>query len=847
MPGPTFNCGEFKPGKKSIILSPIRPPVGGTLIPNPGKIIAVPGNGTAKPKGPGGPGNPGGPGTPGRGSQPGLPSNPKNPKGPRTGGPLAPSGIPSSGGPITPRGIEYYKCVDFIVKCPAPYEAITWYKDKKCNLCGNSMQKNLASGCPKEDQKTCKSKCLKTPPPPKSMCGPTTQQPTIGTVATRTKEPKNRINVITPNFNTNTIITPKEPNNTRPNRATLPKVSQPKINIIKVEESASFALSFNEDNGESLMSSDFNFFQYNTDPEDEQYVENNEYLHIFSNSIAREIKYILNHNGGDLPWKEYPYSQLTQDKILGSLNPQVLAAINSLHYDDLSQISVNVILDSIHKLLITNRLEEFDANYFINLAQRQSQDERVEFLGSLDPDTQTRAVLGVISQGALPSAHEKQTNNQQLQTVRIKHLHSDVEAALPVQPLDSEEFEIPSEDGGIPIYDEDVLQDYIVLGEGDNYYVSAVLGVDTGGQDESPVYISHAVSATFYPPPDIRTQALGLAGIDDKLRLSVTSVADQSEFDPAYDLSTEIHQLYFTLDLPSLGDLDRDANLIDSTSGTFNLVTDPEEILEHTRTYGYMVSRVNLDYRDPFLVYANDSSAINFVQKDITFRSVSPTRNNTQQSIIPRNIPQGLLLIAGQGSKHNPFSSGSELEEFEDSVSRSISLMPDINRSAQENYPTALDEKMVGIATDDYSIGLEGYLDSQNVFYGYNEDSEKYKLTYFSGSYASNTPNRERSEVGKFIKDLINDIIITKYDPDSVTWWDLYRRLNATQIATLSQEAPKRLLDSLAGGWQGFKVLNVLDRTTPIETGLGEDLSPSTTDKIIVNQSDRDNGTIYNA
>ena len=163
---------------------------------------------------------------------------------------------------------------------------------------------------------------------------------------------------------------------------------------------------------------------------------------------------------------------------------------------------------------------------------------------------------------------------------------------------------------------------------------------------------------------------------------------------------------------------------------------------------------------------------------------------------------------------------------------------------------TPLDEVLVidQLGTD--YIGLIEKLspDKDNIMYTFDKDSDIYKNSFTSLGQPISTPaSIDRTSMGDVVR-LIEDTIKAAYNLEGLTWWDVFRRLTAQQMAELFSEAPPNFFNALAkGDWRGVKIRDVLSRLTPSETGIASTKNDSISDTTILDQIDRENLTTYDA
>lgn len=624
-----------------------------------------------------------------------------------------------------------------------------------------------------------------------------------------------------------------------------------KVNQIDLDvEAQSKSVSHEDEEIRSIYHRKFNLFNYTVDKKVE-FTDNNKYLNLFRDKVTKEVAYALRIADTSGVWKEYPYSQLTKEKIVYSLRSEVLKCLSNLHFQDSTKIPLDYFVETILRLLVIGRLDDFDFEYYQNLEIRQSQDTFIEFKPTPNVNFKEQAALGIISQYAVtvdPSLISDLFTKNKMK--RSRRLNTDIEAYIPIKDFDNVVNPLPLEDSGVKVelLDPGVPVDfgsggpaYAPLGDGHGYYISATL--DTG--EVIPLETTNLLSSTFYIPPGIRDQVLGLFGVDSSIRLRTYAPIGMSEFDLNYDNTTELSPMYFTLNLSSVGDLFKKNQLVRSFSGSYVLETDQEVIDEHTKNYGLNIAKIYLDYDDPFLPYALQSGQVDFEQADISFNDVTPNKGAVESQILSRHVDFGIILIPTKGSKFNPFFGRSKLTNFTAPYGREISVITNIDKSDTEPLAISLKEENLTNLTGARKIGLVEEENVHNVIYRYEASSLQYSgLSYSNGEYTNTFPDRERPSFGKIVYETIETNLSANYGPlSSITWWDVFRRLPFKDIAELALNVNSSHIQQLASGSRGYKIRHVLQR----EGATGTLVSTTVTDDVILNEEDREDPTIYYA
>lgn len=752
-----------------------------------------------------------------RQTQPGQPQQP----------PITPGG--GTGTPANPVTFQTkYKCQELTIYCPGDEVLPVNQRRVKqiirnCVLCSPNANGSWPTGCIYDTREACTPQCYNSE---ESLCTQGTQTTPAGQV-----RGENGITIVS-----------------TPSITVLPRVTTDVININQIATTS--VNSYNEDpinTTNQIYHPTYNFFNNNVNQTANPgtvLVQNFNNLNVFSTQTTPEVLYFLDRIQSNTSWSEHPLFNLNTEGLGKSLNNNLNEAFSKIHNIGSQYVNKEYFYKMVLKLLVTGRIDELDPAYYISLAKRQSNDTFIKFEGTSVKEYLERASLGLISAGAVNSDPFSTTGYKGNQLKRQRRLNTDIEAyieAIEIEtPTTIEELDIT--DAGLEVLELSALNPaYIDLGDGAGYYVSSMVIEGT----ELPLEFVTQVSATYYVPPDVRYNALDIMGVNPGISLQASSVSGYGEFTSGFNFTSIDGPIYFKVDLSTIETGVRDNPLVDVIKAKFVKVTNPDEFRLHSINYGLSISKVNVDYRDPFYIYAKDTGIMDFTQNDITFRSFSLNRTSVGQSILARNIPFGLVLTPGCGSNHNPLGGESELVEFEsDVVVRRLDLIPDINTNESNLTSPLLEEKILFNETSQYKIGLVETNNAQNVIYLYSSSMDVFNKSYYtSGGYSVNPPNEiERHPLSKFVVSTLDNVINT-YDPTELTWWDLIRRLPLNQYAAIGYTS-KTIFNKIEQGWRSsVPVRNVLSRLDKTYTGL---LNQDTNDdNIIINESDRARAKIY--
>lgn len=392
------------------------------------------------------------------------------------------------------------------------------------------------------------------------------------------------------------------------------------------------------------------------------------------------------------------------------------------------------------------------------------------------------------------------------------------------------------------------------LGVGAGYYFSSI--ASNGTQYPLPTF--NNLSSSYYLSTGGRDTILRSLGADPSLYFTVRSNVNSHEFTSTYNPSADLSRMYFKLDLSSVGDIlnpTSNYGLVSQVSATYSRLSDAQAI-EHSRNVGLNTVTVNIDYRDQFLIYANESGLLSYTSNEYNFRSLNLSTTLNANVTILRNIPQAVILAPGNGSYHNPFNAESTLQDYSNStVTRYVGVQPNFYRSNREVDQPRLEQDRLyfEVSTNHYGLWEQTFdPDFHGFLYTYNPSSDTFRKSYYSNNEYSDTQPasslRSTSIEGKVVK-LINNLsdqLKTYFSGNPgielfgfLTWYDVYRRLNANDIGKLMFSNFNLIRDRVIAGIDGnYPIRDVLQTPTSFVTGIPDQLTIAN-DLIILSPENR--------
>ena len=590
----------------------------------------------------------------------------------------------------------------------------------------------------------------------------------------------------------------------------------------------------------SLYHKVFNFGAYPPSP-CTKCVANESYPKLFNSVVAEEVKYFLDRQKNSNPyWHEHYFNNLTVGKVAMSLNPNVLTYFNNIHGAGNAPIDSGTFYSVIKKHLVEGTIDEVDVDFYKRVFESQLRDPRIAFSETGQTPNALNLAFSIFEQNSLNPNYNLSSISQELRNefMRMRFLAEDIGAYLEVMEIEGVLSNLFVTNAGIPVeqvtsisFVENNNPSSVSFGAGAGYYFSTV---NLPTNSILPLPTLNNLSSAYYLQLRDRYNILNLLNADSSFKFSVYSQSGVHEFSSSYNPSADLYPMYLALNLNSVADIPNPNSVITTTSAVFNVLSD-EEAIEHSRSNGLNVIRLNVDYRDPFINYLKDVSTLNFEYNDFNLRSFgfSSTFSN---KIMLRNLPQGIIVAPGRGSQHNPFNSKSELDTYDSvRVKRTLKANPSIDISNLVPSRPSLDSNRIYFELSSNSLGSyeEQYLpDVHGFVYTYNPSSEIFNYSYYiDGQYTYIQPpssTRLNSPEGKFME-LVNNLTLAASAADAdftnsglpdfwgfVTWYDIFTRISSNEIGRLKYSNFEQFRDKLQTGYSNnIPVVFVFNNAIP--------------------------------
>ena len=596
-----------------------------------------------------------------------------------------------------------------------------------------------------------------------------------------------------------------------------------------------------------------------TSPDGFPLVNNVKYLNIFNNKVSPIVKYFIDNVGNSNSWDERYVNELLNDTnnkyLIESLNNGLVVQFSTMAYSTGLKINPNFLYNGIKRLLMIGDLDYFDpAAYSVMFTNSK---DIVEYdKSSADSNLREKIALGIIADAASyadPSRYLDISDRDYIFNSPV--LLSDMKAYIPVDVGDGTTTNLELLDAGLPCSLIDSTNNYVEQGPGQRSYISVDMVTDSGALQEIPLEFSTDLFNTYFTPTEALSRAVQLLlNKDSLMKLEVSSIAGQSEIDTNFAASFSSNVMYFALDLETISsDTGINSVFVNHLECSYNLMTDVDEIRDHSIKAGTSVTEVSLDaVEDPIRSYLNDSETFKLRLENIDFTAFSDNKTPLDGERIARGIiPHAVIIFFATGSKYNPYHLKSVIQNVSKNpdgnyiFARSCELVPNAD-IYPEKY--ALKQESTYIQSGTFGIGAEarqgGNFDLDRTFFSY-EPSAKHSFSsvYYSASdvgYVSSIPVSSTPILRKVVQ-LIKDTLMAKYTyKDYITWWDVFSRLTLEEYAKARWEIPNSVWELLEDGslFAGPKIKNILSSDSS-NTGLIEDIDSDITDIVIISESSR--------
>jgi len=541
---------------------------------------------------------------------------------------------------------------------------------------------------------------------------------------------------------------------------------------------------------------------------------NGYFLNIFRESVAQEVYDMLFYQGEKTKsWNERSIQNLSEDKLIFSLNRNLLEAFNNLRDINGKQVGLTTFINVIRKHLVTGTLSEFNSDYYLGIYNAQKNTKFVSFEKSQNKNSNELFSLLYLRDDEFSLGSRKETFQKQIGMGRFRFLNEDLDLKLVIKKEDGTTEKLTMPNNGIslsfltpktsstsPVIGSPNL---LNIGDGGGYYIQSEL---VNG-DERPVVLDGLVSSTYYAPASVRAGLLDT--LDKKLTFKVTakSLENRHEFVSGDAGASGLSPLFFVLDVSTVSTLSYQEASVESYSGSYVRLTDPTSIQRHMNNNALNTPQLYLDYRDPMYRYILDTSSFTMQSNDITNKNFVSNPTLLRGDNFVKNIPFGFVVAPSQGSNYNPFNGRSKVVELTDTVTREISLRPSLGNSINIENVAGFD--FYNLFLDNGAKRIGSFEDESVHNFGYRYHASSFLNTFYDNGVLTTSSSPVSSYGASYLVKDVMDHIKDTYNPASVVWFDVYSRMPLSRIGELMYDLPEGFLNRLKNGYRhGITIRN---------------------------------------
>jgi len=626
-------------------------------------------------------------------------------------------------------------------------------------------------------------------------------------------------------------------------------VDTPALDLLKIQEKNAKVINVNErllrqdadilktnQQVQKIYDKELNFFQLTPDPL--KLVSNTSYLNIFNDHIDISIGRVLQLTNTSGEWSEDNFFNITNEKIAASIIPDLLSSFKILRYPGGEVVGLDALLGMIKKHLVTGTISRLDPTFYIESAKSQLQQGFTTLDSALTKDYASRGSINYIIDNGETLSEYKDSERKSIQINRGRFLNEDLDISIPVETLlsSTKSLKVPNEGIAlealtpktsttpISVGDSNLLN----IGDGGGYYISI-----SSEDGEFPLRTTNLVDSSYYLPDFHKSKVLSLNGRSFNCTITASSLLNQNEFVAGDTGPSVFEPMYFGMNLGTVSSTYTDDPLIESYTATYSRIIDSDQIAKHVNNNAQSLTEFRINYDDPIYRYILDTSGFEITQEDFTVRGFKDA--SAFSFNFPRNIPFAIVLIPVAGSKFNPLNGRSKLLKYSHGLlRRSLSFKPSINRD--------IDGRALGRLTS-YNLYNEdksqriGLVESKSFqSFGFKYDVSNYKNSFYDGNtYTSSVDPVELDGTSYLLREVI-DFIAETNPNQTVTWFDLYRRMPFNKYTQLLYDTPPELFEDIKKGFRGGIKPDLIAQAPDSQTSI---LLPEDS-KVVISVSDRD-------
>ena len=562
-----------------------------------------------------------------------------------------------------------------------------------------------------------------------------------------------------------------------------------------------------------LYDPELNFFSMNLG-EETSYIPQSDrrYKTIFKDNISKEIHDLINYQGSS-SWNEKSIQNITDNMLINSLRSDLILAFQVIRYPGGEPVGFRSLLEMVRKHIRTGTLDEFDPEFYLDLARGQVNTKFELLSPPLNKEYAERFTIDYLAKNGVTLKKDKKNKFQNIQIQRGRLLNEDLDVNFKLVMRDTSQktMRIPN-DGffiglsglpgasfEIPVPTSIGRRDRVNIGDGMGYYLHTIK--EDG--EEVAINSENRLDSSYYIPPHIKAKTLKLNNEPYEFKVVASSLPNKHEYISGDKGASAFGPLYFGINLSSVTTAQRRSSLVETYNAQYSLIQDSDQISEHINNNALSMTQVQIDYKDPLYRYIHDTSGFTLTQNDFTMQEFKGKGFSSINYNYPKNIPFVLVVVPIAGSKFNPLNITSELDSYGGEVHvRSLDFKPGLYYEIDKEPRSELNQYNLYNEKGTTGIGLMESGDYQS--WGYEYVPSSYYNTFFNGTdYTTSSNVSPVSSYGtSYLLREVLDYINDTYDTSTVSWFDIFSRMPLTRIGELYYDMKEGFVRSIADGFR---------------------------------------------
>jgi len=551
-----------------------------------------------------------------------------------------------------------------------------------------------------------------------------------------------------------------------------------------------------------VYDSNLNFFEVEPDTK-VRLTSNQKYVGVLKSQVDASVSramYVANTN---LTWSERDLANLTDEKIEASLSDELLTAFKILRYPGGEVVGYRNFLQMIRKHILTGTLDKVDHLFYINTAKSQLQQNFTLLGDAKNSEYASRYSIDYIVSNGQKIGGSKGSEFKESQGGRVRSLNEDLGITFNIAMEDGsvQKVDLPNE--GLPLSTVGAVAattpesvgspDHLNIGDGGGYYISVS---STSG--EIPLTTDTLAGKSYYLPDFKKAKVLSLNGKSLQSTIIASSLSNQHEFVSGDAGASSFEPMYFGINLDSVSSTYTDDPFIESYKATYSRITNEDQIARHVNNNALSLATYRIGYDDPLYRYILDTSSFTLEQQDFTTYGFKDSLSSINFNFV-KNIPFAIVIVPAAGSKFNPLNVQSTLINYKESkLVRSLNFKPSMSNAIDGSQPKDL--RRYNLYNEDGSTRI-GLVEKENVHsIGYKYNPADYANTLYDGTKYTSSIDAVSSFGVAYLMTEVLDFIASSSDSNTLTWFDVFRRMPFSKFAELSYTAPQGIFEDIKNG-----------------------------------------------